>query len=164
MTVTLITARINDVFQYRNFPEMTLEEAEALNCQWYYTPSTGFWVKTNYKFVQLITSGWVGGAKLRTKNLPLNRALAYVNKLHTGKWIDDDNYNTMYTLIDFLLQDHTPYWESVLKRTDHGDLNQNALAVEDEGASPESRDLEAQKSHCEALGIERELLPFMPLY
>lgn len=131
MTVTFITARINDVFQYRNFPEMTLEEAEALNCQWYYTPSTGFWFKSNYKFVQIITAGWAGGAKLRTKNLPLNRALAYVNKLHTGKWIDDDNYNTMFTLIDFLIQDHTPDWEGVIGR--HDQCNDNALVVEDEG-------------------------------
>lgn len=163
MTVTFITARINDVFQYRNFPEMTLEEAEAFNCQWYYTPSTGFWVKTNYKFVQLITAGWAGGAKLRTKNLPLNRALAYVNKLHIGKWIDDDNYNTMYTLIDFLLQDHTPYWEDVLGRPGQGELNQNALTVEDEGASLLSQDPEAQSSAAEILDTEWEQVPFKPL-
>lgn len=131
MSVTFITARINDVFQFRNFSELTLEEAESLNCQWYYTPSSGFWVKTNYKFVQIITSGWTGGAKLRTKNLPLDRALAYVNKLHIGKWIDDDNYNTMYTLVDFLLQDHLPYREGDLNRLVHGDLNQNALVVEE---------------------------------
>ncbi|DAD52405.1 hypothetical protein QIJ08_gp1 [ssRNA phage SRR5466725_2] len=163
MTVTLITARINDVFQYRNFPDMTLEEAEALNCQWYYTPSTGYWVKTNYKFVQLITAGWAGGARLRTKNLPLDRALAYVNKLFSGNWIDVDNYNTMYTLIDFLLQDHTPYWEDIVSRPGQGALNQYALVVEDGGASLLSQDPEAQPRN-EVLDMEWESLPVKPLY
>lgn len=99
---------------------------------------------------------------MRTKNLPLERALAYVNKLHTGKWIDDDNYNTMYTLIDFLLQDHTPYWEDVLSKPGQGELNQNALVVEDGGASLLSQDPEAQP-RSEVLDIEWELLPFKPL-
>lgn len=130
MSVTFITARINDVFQYCNFPEMTLEEAESLSAQWYYTPSSGFWVKTNYKFVQILTCGWAGGAYMRTKNLPLNKAHSYVNKLHIGNWIDDDTYNTMYTVVDFLLQDHTPHQGDGLSRLLQGDTNQYAVVID----------------------------------
>lgn len=131
MSVTFITARINDVFQYNNFPEMTLEEAESLDAHWYYT-SSGLWVKTNYKFVQILTCGWSGGAFLRTKNLPLNKALLYVNKLHIGKWISDDTYNTMYTVVDFLLQDHTPFRGDDFNRLARGDTNQYATVVDTE--------------------------------
>ena len=111
MTATFITARINSVEQFQNYPEMTLEEAESLTAEWYYTPSTGFWVRTNYKFVQIITCGWQGGARLRTKSLPLNKALTYVNKLHIGRWLDDDNYDTAYTLVNMLVRREMPEWE-----------------------------------------------------
>ena len=146
MSVTFITARINDVFQYCNFPEMTLEEAESLNAQWYYAPNSGFWVKTNYKFVQILTSGWAGGAYMRTKNLPLNKALSYVNKLHIGNWISDDTYNTMYTVVDFLLQDHTPYQGDGLNRLLQGDTNQYAVVVDtDSGFLSESEHKDLSK-------------------
>lgn len=104
MSVSLITVRTNICHQFRNYPEMSFEEVDELEAEWYYSPDSGFWVLTEYRFIQIITAGWSGGAFMRTKNLSMFRAQSYVNKLHQGKWIDDSTYNTMYTLVDELVR------------------------------------------------------------
>lgn len=108
MSVSLVTVRVNTCNQFQHFPEMTLEEANEISADWYFSPDSGFWVLTEYRFIQIITAGWTGGAFMRTKNVSLTKALSYVNKLHAGKWIDDNTYDTMYTLVDQLLSRFDP--------------------------------------------------------
>lgn len=58
----------------------------------------------DYYQIVIYTWGWENGARSRVKKLHPNRALAYVNKLFTGGWIDDDTYHLMYCSVNNLLQ------------------------------------------------------------
>jgi len=57
-----------------------------------------------YYQIVISTWGWTNGARSRTKKLHPSRALAYVNKLFSGGWIDDSTYHLMYSSVRSLLQ------------------------------------------------------------
>lgn len=65
-----------------------------------------------YQLVELVSVGWTGGNRCRTKRLSPDGALAYVNKLHAGKWISDTEYHRAYCAIDRLLQKCNPASQS----------------------------------------------------
>lgn len=56
-----------------------------------------------FVYIRLSTL-WPTGTRIRTKKLSVHRALSYVNKLHEGKWVDDDTYHVMYCVVDELCQ------------------------------------------------------------
>lgn len=56
-----------------------------------------------FVYIRICTYGWPQGPRCRVKNLTPNRALAYVNKLHQGRWIDDAVYDSMYAAVNDLL-------------------------------------------------------------
>lgn len=58
----------------------------------------------SYTYLEIVTSGWKSGASTRVKKLVPGGALSYVNKLHSGRWIDDEQYDLMYTATDALLR------------------------------------------------------------
>lgn len=56
-----------------------------------------------YHVVTIFTYGWTGGARSRVKTLHPDKALAYVNRLYAGKWIDDATYHLMFCAVNNLL-------------------------------------------------------------
>lgn len=53
--------------------------------------------------IEIFTIGWNTGAYSRLKKLYPSKALAYVNKLHSGGWIDDETYHLMFCAVNNLL-------------------------------------------------------------
>lgn len=64
--------------------------------QFLYEPMT-------YDFLEIVSFGWTGGARLRVKRISKERAPAYANKLLSGAWIDEIEYHKLYVAIDHLL-------------------------------------------------------------
>lgn len=58
----------------------------------------------SYTHLEIVTSGWKSGASTRVKRLIPDGALSYANKLRTGRWIDDEEYDLMYTATNALLR------------------------------------------------------------
>lgn len=54
--------------------------------------------ENKYVYCRLVSTGWSQGARSRVKNLhPLN-VMSYIHKLHKGKWIDDDAFDSIYCI------------------------------------------------------------------
>lgn len=56
-----------------------------------------------YDLIEIVSSGWTSGARCRTKRCRVEHALPYVNKLHAGRWIDDNEYGRAFGAIMMLL-------------------------------------------------------------
>lgn len=56
-----------------------------------------------YSLIEIVSTGWASGARCRTKRCSAKRAILYVNKLHAGHWIDDNEYGRAYRAIEMLL-------------------------------------------------------------
>lgn len=51
-----------------------------------------------YVYCRLVSIGWAQGARNRVKNLHPSRVMDYIQRLHIGKWIDDDVYDSIYCI------------------------------------------------------------------
>lgn len=51
-----------------------------------------------YVYCRLTSVGWSQGARSRVKNLHPSRVMNYIQRLHIGKWIDDDVFDSIYCI------------------------------------------------------------------
>lgn len=49
-----------------------------------------------YHLFEVVTMGWAGGARGRTRRLSAEKLIPYLNKLRFGGWISDDEYFKSY--------------------------------------------------------------------
>lgn len=103
MSITFLVVRFTDVHQIGLGPSFSDELTETDLC----TGESPLPFR-RYQLVELVSVGWAGGNRCRTKRLSPNKALAYVNKLHAGKWISDTEYHRVYCAVDRLLQKCNP--------------------------------------------------------
>ncbi|DAD50718.1 hypothetical protein QIL36_gp1 [ssRNA phage SRR6960803_6] len=107
--VRIYSVRLLSVTQ-ASFLSSVIDEGDdgRLGNQFLYEPMT-------YDFIEIVSSGWTGGAKLRVKRISKEKALAYANKLLSGAWIDEIEYHKLYVAIDHLLNgmcDLRSAWEA----------------------------------------------------
>jgi len=103
MSIMFLAVRFIDTHQVDLGPSFSDELTEADLCTDEPPPSF-----RRYQLVELVSVGWTSGNRCRTKRLSPNKALAYVNKLHAGKWISDTEYHRAYCAVDRLLQRCNP--------------------------------------------------------
>ena len=61
----------------------------------------------SFIWIQVLTTGWDKGSRNRTKNFSSYAAVyAYINKLHIGGWLSDEDYHSAYTLVLALEYQH----------------------------------------------------------
>lgn len=104
MSVSISSVRILHVNQTRldSHRSELLPEGEG----WFLFDGKFFHTDWSYYLFEIVSYGWEQGARSRVKRLSLNRALGYINKLHSGGWIDDDVYHAAYTASGRLLRSH----------------------------------------------------------
>lgn len=100
----------------------------------------------SYDLIEIVSTGWASGARCRTKRCSVERALPYVNKLHAGRWIDDDEYDRAYGAIEKLLLKNRSWIPAEMGTPRY--LLESELS--DEGASSGSSGREAIGSSIEA--------------
>lgn len=71
----------------------------------------------SYQLIEMVTVGWAAGSRSRCRKMPISMALPYLNKLHAGKWISDDEYDRAWgATLQLLRKIHHPLvaeWETL---------------------------------------------------
>ena len=98
MSVKIISVRIHHVNQTNIDREVSETELE-----WFWFDGKYFHTSHRFDFIEIVSFGWECGARSRVKRISVARALGYINKLHTGGWIDDDVYHAAYMAVDRLI-------------------------------------------------------------
>jgi len=98
--VRFCCVRVNQVQQFENWHDDLVGNHILIDAFTGETLPDSF---VSYVYLELVTTGWSNGARTRVRKLTCDRALAYINKLHAGNWIDDATYDTMYSATDALL-------------------------------------------------------------
>lgn len=100
MSVTITTVRHSLTTQVQTWIDLDLSE--------YYR------IKP-FNVIELVTIGWTGGARMRTKRFPdFPRVYAYLKKLHAHGFLTDDSYASAWSHVR-CVEDNVidrRYWES----------------------------------------------------
>ncbi len=106
MSVSISSVRILRVNQTR-LDSRQRSELSGIDVEgWTFFDGKYYHTDWSYYYFEIVSFGWNQGARSRVKRLPLNRVLGYINKLHSGGWINDDVYHAAYTASDRLLRNH----------------------------------------------------------
>lgn len=61
-----------------------------------------------FEYFELFSTGWQSGARSRSKKFATSeRAYAYLNKLHAGEWLSDQEYDRVWVLLAEVCQNTT---------------------------------------------------------
>lgn len=103
MSVRFVAVRLIHAFQTEIDSR---DELEGLGDEWFFFDGKSFHTSRQFAYIEMVSVGWEKGTRCRVKRTSITRALEYVNKLHSGHWIDDDTYHSAYTAVDELIRRH----------------------------------------------------------
>lgn len=103
MSVRFVAVRLIHAFQ-TNIDVHS--DPDEFSDEWFFFDGKAFHTSRQFTYVEMVSVGWDKGARHRVKRVSITRALEYVNKLHSGHWIDDDAYHSVHTAVDALIRQY----------------------------------------------------------